>query len=40
MKQIVSIVIPTFNEEKNIKELSDRIEHVIKNINYELEIIV
>lgn len=39
MKQIVSIVIPTFNEEKNIKELSDRIEHVIKNINYEFEII-
>ena len=37
MKKLISIVIPTFNEEKNIKELSNQIEHYTKDLDYDFE---
>jgi len=38
--KLISIIIPAFNEEGNVKELSNRIENVFKTINkYDYEII-
>ncbi len=37
MKKIISIVIPTYNEEKNIKELLNQIELYTKNLDYDFE---
>jgi glycosyltransferase involved in cell wall biosynthesis len=36
MKKLISIVIPTYNEEANIIELSKQVEFHINNYNYEL----
>lgn len=35
----LSIVIPTYNERKNLKELVDRVESTLKEIEYELIIV-
>ena len=35
MKKLISIVTPTFNEEKNIEELSRQIAIQMKNTNYD-----
>lgn len=41
MKKIISIIIPTFNEEENIKKLSERIEQCTRKINnYKFEQII
>ena len=37
MKKIISIVIPTYNEEKNIKELLNQIELYTKDLDYDFE---
>ena len=37
MKKIISIVIPTCNEEKNIEELSNQIELYTKDLDYDFE---
>ena len=38
--KLISIIIPAFNEEGNVKELSNRIKNVFKTINnYDYEII-
>ena len=39
MKQLISIIIPAFNEEKNITAISNAVLSVFANINYEYEII-
>jgi glycosyltransferase involved in cell wall biosynthesis len=40
MKKLISIVTPTFNEERNIKELSKQIEFQMKNTSYDYEHII
>jgi glycosyltransferase involved in cell wall biosynthesis len=40
MKKTISILIPTFNEEENIKSLSEDIELNTKNLNYEFEYLI
>lgn len=40
MKKLISIVIPTFNEEENIKEFSDRLEQCILGLDYDFEQII
>jgi len=40
MKKLISIVTPTFNEEKNIEELSRQIAVQMKNTNYDYEHII
>lgn len=40
MKKLISIVTPTYNEEKNIEELSRQIAFQMKNINYDYEHII
>jgi glycosyltransferase involved in cell wall biosynthesis len=40
MKKIISIVTPTFNEEKNIEELSRQIAAQMKSTNYDYEHII
>ncbi len=37
MKKIISIVIPTYNEEKNIEELLNQIELYTKDLDYDFE---
>ena len=37
MEKLISIVTPTFNEEKNIEELSRQIASQMKNTNYDYE---
>jgi glycosyltransferase involved in cell wall biosynthesis len=40
MKKLISIVTPTFNEERNIEELSKQIEFQMKNTSYDYEHII
>lgn len=40
MKKLISIVTPTYNEEKNIEELSNQIEAQFHNIDYDYEHII
>jgi glycosyltransferase involved in cell wall biosynthesis len=40
MKKLISIVTPTFNEEKNIEELSKQIQTEMQNIDYDYEHII
>jgi glycosyltransferase involved in cell wall biosynthesis len=40
MEKLISIVTPTFNEEKNIEELSRQIAFQMKNTNYDYEHII
>lgn len=40
MKKLISIVTPTYNEEKNIEELSKQIEAQFHNIDYDYEHII
>jgi glycosyltransferase involved in cell wall biosynthesis len=40
MKKLISIVTPTFNEEKNIEELSKQIQAEMQNIDYDYEHII
>ena len=40
MKKLISIVTPTYNEEKNIEELSRQIAFQMKNTNYDYEHII
>ena len=40
MNKLVSIVIPSFNEEENIIVIIDRITTVFNSLNYDFEIIV
>ena len=40
MKKLISIVTPTFNEEKNIEELSKLIAVQMNNTNYDYEHII
>ena len=39
MQQLISIVIPAFNEEKNVSIIANAINNVFENINYNYEII-
>lgn len=40
MKKLVSVVIPTFNEEENIVAIVDRLEKVFECLNYDFEILL
>ncbi len=39
MQQLISIVIPAFNEEKNVSIIANAINNVFENVNYNYEII-
>ena len=39
MKPEISIILPTFNEEKNIGILLPRIQHILKEFNYEVIVV-
>ena len=36
LKTVISVVIPVFNEEANIKKLAYEIDHSLKNYKYEV----
>jgi glycosyltransferase involved in cell wall biosynthesis len=40
MKKLISIVIPTFNEEDNIEDLSTQVQVQMQNVNYDFECII